>query len=199
MRVGISLRPRPRSLGGRVRDIAVDPANLNNVYVIDDNNGVFQTTDGGMTTWTDITGNITSDGAGNFRSIVYIQGTMDRIAVGTNAGVFVSIAGSFGTWLQLGGGLPNAPVWDLDYDAPDDVLVAGTLGRGAWTIAEVSTLDVPVGDDDDDDSSDDSSRTTSFEPGQGSPTVTNPICARMLSGMRNDLGHSWQGSAGLVR
>jgi hypothetical protein len=39
--------------------------------------------------------------------------------------------------------LPHAPVWDLDYDAADDVLVAGTLGRGAWTVANVSTLNVP--------------------------------------------------------
>jgi hypothetical protein len=63
--------------------------------------------------------------------------------VGTNAGVLVSVEGSFGNWFKLGTGLPNAPVWSLDYDATDDVLVAGTLGRGAWTVANVSTLNVP--------------------------------------------------------
>ena len=104
---------------------------------------MFQSVDGGGN-WTDITGNITTDGAGTFRSIAYIPGaTSDRIAVGTNAGVLVSGEGSFGTWFKLGSGLPNAPVWDLDYDEVDDVLVAGTLGRGAWTLANASTIDVP--------------------------------------------------------
>ena len=31
-------------------------------------------------------------------------------------------------------GLPHALVLDLHYDANDDVLVAGLLGRGAWTL-----------------------------------------------------------------
>jgi hypothetical protein len=128
--------------GGTVSGVAVDPANQNTAYVID-NTQVFQTTNGG-TTWTDITGNITADGAGSFRSIAYIPSAAgDRLAVGTNAGVLISVQGSFGTWFQLGTGLPNAPVWDLDYDATDNVLVAGTLGRGAWTLTSVSTLNVP--------------------------------------------------------
>lgn len=128
--------------GGRVFGVAVDPADENVVYAIG-NASVFQSVTGGAS-WTDITGNITADGAGTFRSIAYIPNASgDRIAVGTNAGVLVSVEGSFGTWFQLGTGLPNAPVWDLDYDTTDDVLVAGTLGRGAWTIADVSTLNVP--------------------------------------------------------
>ena len=55
----------------------------------------------------------------------------------------VSRESSFGTWFQLGSGLPHAPVWDLDYDVADDVLVAGTLGRGAWTLSAVTTLNTP--------------------------------------------------------
>ena len=35
------------------------------------------------------------------------------------------------------------PVWDLEYDAADDVLVAGTLGRGAWTLQEDGTCGFP--------------------------------------------------------
>jgi hypothetical protein len=128
--------------GGRVFGVAVDPANENTVYAIG-NATVFQSVDGG-TNWTDITGNITADGARTFRSIAYIpDGTNDRIAVGTNAGVLVSRESSFGTWFQLGSGLPNAPVWDLDYDVADDVLVAGTLGRGAWTLSAIATLNTP--------------------------------------------------------
>ena len=128
--------------GGRVFGVAVDPANENTVYAIG-NALVFQSVDGGAT-WTNITGNIIEDGAGTFRSIVYIpDGTNDLIAVGTNAGVLVSRESSLGTWFQLGTGLPHAPVWDLEYDAADDVLVAGTLGRGAWTLSAITTRPIP--------------------------------------------------------
>ena len=37
-------------------------------------------------------------------------------------------------WDKLGTGLPTAPVWDMEYDVTDNVLVVGTLGRGAWTL-----------------------------------------------------------------
>jgi len=128
--------------GGTVFGIAVDPANENSVYAIGTAT-VFQSLDGGAN-WSNITGNITTDGAGTFRSIVYIpDGANDRIAVGTSDGIFVSRQSSFGTWFQLGSGLPHAPVWDLDYDATDDVLVAGLLGRGAWTLSLITTLNTP--------------------------------------------------------
>jgi hypothetical protein len=67
------------------------------------------------------------------------------LLVGTNAGVFVSFSSSgFTSWNKLGIGLPNAPVADLDYDVADDVLVAGTLGRGAWTITNLRGLAGPT-------------------------------------------------------
>jgi hypothetical protein len=128
--------------GGTVYGVAVDPADENIVYAIGDAS-VFRSVDGGAN-WTDITGNITADGAGTFRAIAYIPSAEgDRLVVGTNAGVRVSAEGSFDTWFKLGHGLPNAPVWDLDYDRTDDVLVAGTLGRGAWTLAKASGINVP--------------------------------------------------------
>jgi len=128
--------------GGQVFGVTVDPVDENNLFVIG-NATVFHSVDGG-TTWYDITGNITAGGAGTFRSIAYIpDGTNDWLVVGTNAGVLVSRESSFGTWFQLGSGLPNAPVWDLDYDVTDDMLVAGTLGRGSWTLSGVTTLNTP--------------------------------------------------------
>ena len=128
--------------GGTVFGLAVDPADENHVFAIG-NASVFESVDGGGN-WTNISGDITSDGAGTFRAIAYIpSATGDRLVVGTNFGVLVSIPGS-NTWSQLGTGLPNAPVWDLDYDATDDVLVAGTLGRGVWTVADASTIAIPI-------------------------------------------------------
>ena len=40
-------------------------------------------------------------------------------------------------WGELGAtSLPNAPVWDMEWDVADAKLVVGTLGRGAWTFQE---------------------------------------------------------------
>jgi hypothetical protein len=50
----------------------------------------------------------------------------------------------FTIWNKLGTGLPNALVADLDYNAADDVLLAGTLGRGAWTITNLRGLARPT-------------------------------------------------------
>ncbi len=139
--------------GGTVFGVAVDPADATTLYAIGDNT-VYQGTNSGGS-WTDITGNITEDGAGTFRAIAYVPNATpgeDRLVVGTNKGVLVSVEGSFGTWSKLAAGVPNTPVWDLDYDATDDILVASTLGRGAWTIANMSAADadgdgVPDGSD----------------------------------------------------
>ena len=43
------------------------------------------------------------------------------VVVGTNTGVFASLTSSLGTWFQFGSGMPNVPVWDMDYDITDDI------------------------------------------------------------------------------
>lgn len=125
---------------GTIVDIVLDPSEWNSAYVIDTNQ-VFESRDTGAN-WTDITGNLATQ-AGNFRTIEYIEGEQDKIAVGTNAGVFIAIEPHFDCWFELGSSLPNVSVWDLDYDPADDLLLAGTLGRGAWSLDEVSELSVP--------------------------------------------------------
>jgi Bacterial Ig domain len=126
-----------------VRDVALDPDEWRSAYVVDSNQ-VFRTTDAGAN-WTDITGNLTQLGAGDFATTVFVAGAdNDLLLVGTNAGVFVSFSSSgFTSWAELGTGLPNVPVADLDYDVADDVLLAGTLGRGAWTISNLRGLTPP--------------------------------------------------------
>src|SRR5215470_975759 len=100
-----------------------------------------RTTDAGAS-WTDITGNLAELGAGIFSTTEFIAGApKDLLLVGTNAGVFASFSTSgFTSWIKLGTGMPNAPVWDLHYDVSDDVLLAGTLGRGAWTMMNLRDL-----------------------------------------------------------
>jgi len=126
--------------GGTVRDVVLDPDDWRSAYVIDSNQ-VFRTTDAGAS-WTDITGNLVELGAGDFRTNEFIAGApKDSLLVGTNAGVFVSFSNSgFTSWNKLGTGLPSAPAWDLHYDVSDDVLVVGTLGRGAWTMTNLKDL-----------------------------------------------------------
>jgi len=134
--------------GGTVRDVALDIDDSRSAFAIDSNQ-VFRTTNAGVS-WTDITGNlVTQLGAGDFNTTEFVPGVAptdnDLLLVGTNAGVFVSFSSSgFTIWNKLGTGLPNAVVADLDYNSADDVLLAGTLGRGAWTITSLRGLTRPT-------------------------------------------------------
>lgn len=124
-----------------IRDIVMDPDDLNTAFVIDSFN-VFMTSNTGAS-WTDITGNLMDT---QFRSLTFLPGTTDRIAVGTRNGVFVQdlpLVAPFNNWGQLGTGLPNAPVWDMEYDAVDDLFIVGTMGRGAWQLQENGTCGLP--------------------------------------------------------
>jgi uncharacterized repeat protein (TIGR01451 family) len=140
--VGAALAPTAAlpAGAGAVRDIALDPDEWRSAYAVD-NNQVFRTTDAGAS-WTDITGNLAEFGVGDFNTTEFVAGSpKDLLLVGSNAGVFVSYSTSgFARWDKLGTGLPNAPVMDLAYDVADDLLLAGTLGRGAWTIRNLRDL-----------------------------------------------------------
>ena len=115
--------------GGTVRDIALNPEDWMTAYVIDTNR-VFVTANGG-TTWTDITGNLAEP---DLRALVFVPAAPNSIFVGGRTGVFRMLTNAPGVWSRFGFGLPNAVVFDLDYDAEDNVLVAGLLGRGAWLL-----------------------------------------------------------------
>ena len=48
------------------------------------------------------------------------------------------------SWNKLGTKVPNVQINEMDYNAADDILVIGTLGRGAWSIKGIySTLSNP--------------------------------------------------------
>ncbi len=120
--------------GGRVNSIVLDPNNFQNAWVASAN-GVFFTANSG-TTWVNVTGNLT---AGQLRTVEFIGGATPAIVVGASNGVFRMLVSAQGVWSEFGASsLPNVAVWELDYDAADDVLVAGTMGRGAWIYANAS-------------------------------------------------------------
>jgi hypothetical protein len=130
------------TLGGTVVDVSVDPDVPNRVFAITPSTVQFTST--GATPFTDITGTLVSaQNPGQLRSMAFIPGTPDRLVVSANRGVFVATeTGSFTNWQRLGTGLPNAPVFELEYDAQDAILVAATLGRGAWTLTQFTTPDL---------------------------------------------------------
>jgi len=149
--------------GGEVgMNIVIDPSDANTAYVITPTK-VFMTKNGG-TSWTSITDNLGqllkpyilqpsdyNSFFANGRSIaLFTNGTVttsdDWLLVGEPGGVFrrmvqpsPSLANN--TWQAFGAGttLPNVFVTSLVYDSKSDVLLAGTLGRGAWLLKNVSS------------------------------------------------------------
>lgn len=121
--------------GNGVLDIALDPNEWKTAYFVDYSGKVWRTRDQGAT-FTDITnnlGSLTTD----LRTIELFEnqpGTLqdEVIYVGGLGGVFASINQGT-TWLNYGPNLPNMIVKDLRHDTGDNVLLAGTWGRGAWT------------------------------------------------------------------
>ena len=122
----------------QVQDIVLDPDDWKTVFVIDDT-GVQMSTDTGAT-WLDITGNLGSGGVDvtALHAGAFIPGSPDLLVVGGRKGVFaldLSKLPGLIVWSGSGSGLPTVPVLDMDYDDADEVLVVGTLGRGAWKIS----------------------------------------------------------------
>jgi hypothetical protein len=117
-----------------IRGIAIDPNDPKAAYVLDASR-VFRTTTMGDN-WMEITGDLPSLDPGELHSIAYLTNSpAGAVLVGGDTGVFEARGASFSSWSRLGSGLPRAPVRHLQYSSKDQLLLAGTLGRGAWTLA----------------------------------------------------------------
>ena len=138
--------------GGTPRSIAVDPDNWLQVYIADSNGRIWMTTNGGQS-FTDITGNLVPSGtisASNFSDFalaVYDQpptlgvneASDDVVFVGGWGGVWAAENPQAGTlWSRFGKSMPNVMVNGLIFNATDNVLLASTLGRGAWEVPNLS-------------------------------------------------------------
>ena len=119
----------------QILGIAINPDDPQTAYVVD-RTAVFRTTDAGAT-WATLTGNLATLNPGPLRSIAFSTATADgAVIVGADRGVFVARGcGAFSSWQRFGTGLPTVPVFQLEYDTADRILLAGTLGRGAWTLS----------------------------------------------------------------
>lgn len=111
---------------------------------------VFKTIDGGKS-WKDVSGGLPDNPV---NSLLLDPSDANTLFAGTDVGAFVTHDGG-ASWARLGSGLPSTAIWQLDYDPARGLLVAGTHGRGAWTldtgraapalVLSESTPDTPVG------------------------------------------------------
>ena len=139
-----------------VTAIAVDPADSTGstayavfsgfaVSSVGDHFGhIFKTTTAG-TTWTDVScTNLThceSPNASDLPNLPVNDLVIDpdlpatTLYVATDIGMFQgTCTGTTCTWNTLGTGLPNVAVLSLKLHEPSRTLIAGTLGRGAWSL-----------------------------------------------------------------
>ena len=123
------------TLPATVGDLTVDRGNPTRLFAITAGQ-VFHSS-AATPSFNNVTGNLPTLGPGVLRSVAHTS-AQGALLVGSDRGVFVSYQGSgYGTWYRLGSGLPNAPVYELEFDPADQLLLAGLLGRGAWTLASV--------------------------------------------------------------
>jgi hypothetical protein len=128
--------------GFTIRTIVMHPQNYRQVFVADASNRVWGSFDEGAS-WVELTGNLSS--------LTDQVATIEVASRGIGLGNQILIAGGFGAfqlrnpaeaeedWEEIvdepSREISNALLQDLHYDSTDNVLVAGTLGRGAWTVS----------------------------------------------------------------
>jgi hypothetical protein len=125
--------PFPFATGSEFRILA-DPADSASAFVTfagytEGVARVARTSDFGAT-WQDVTGNLPSI---SVRAIAADPLAPEHWFVGTDLGVWATTNAGF-HWGPYSVGLPNTVVWDLEIQEASRTLVAGTHGRGAWTV-----------------------------------------------------------------
>lgn len=142
LRTAAGVAPSLRSsLAANVVDVAADPATPTRLFAMTSNTVHLSTNS--ASSFGDITGNLASLSPGQLRTMAFVsRAGGNLLVVGTDRGTFAAPAPGFIGWSRLGQGLPNALVFELEYNATRDVLIAGMLGRGAWRL-DAPSLAVP--------------------------------------------------------
>ncbi len=147
---------------GRIWDVKMDPDDWRHVFVIQGQQ-IWESRNGGQAgSWVDRTANllsVTPDPLTGLPAAATLTTQVRTIALydpapgvanvgvandvvllaGGRGGVFrrsVSVCGTTDVWSKYGSGMPNSVVTSMEVDG--NRLVAGTFGRGVWTIPDVS-------------------------------------------------------------
>jgi len=125
-----------------VSAIAVDPSNYRVAYVAfngfnaatpSTHGHVFKTIDAGQH-WTDVSGNLPDNPVNS----ILIDPTHSNILyAGTDVGPLETVDGS--NWVPLGTGFPVVNIWQLALNPYTRQIVAGTHGRGVWSLTDTVT------------------------------------------------------------
>ena len=149
----------PGYTGGWIQGIALDPDDWMTAWIIDSNGTVWKTTNAGVG-FTNVTLNlgqlmndprsITVVTASNGQKVVLVGGGRSVDANGYPLGLAAGGGGVYQLldpavdptvpkqeWAKFGRNLPNAIVSSLHYDAVDDLLLVGTMGRGAFIVHDI--------------------------------------------------------------
>ena len=126
--------------GSNARGLVMNPQNYTHVFVLDFASRVWGSFNEGAS-WIDLTANLPSLTSQVHSIEIFSPDTTVRnmvLLAGGLGGVFqMRRPGAAGaSWTPVSTGLPHALVRELHYDYTDDVLVASTLGRGAWTLTQ---------------------------------------------------------------
>ncbi|MEE8452868.1 MAG: hypothetical protein V3R99_13165, partial [Thermoguttaceae bacterium] len=121
---------------GKITAVIFDPDDWRTAYAVD-SASVFRTTDGGAN-WAVISTKLVTSNLQTLEIVRAESGTK-VLLVGSEQGVFRTLDPvPDAVWTEFGRGLPNALARDLEFvdrTGSDDVLLAGLLGRGVFTIA----------------------------------------------------------------
>ena len=125
--------------GDFVETIVADPLNYRHIFVVDTSSQVWASSDAGQT-FQIITANLVQL-AGYVLTLEVVRrgpwpADVTLVAGGLNGVFAVPSPGSASQpWSQLGNNLPHVMVDDLHYYPNSHLLLAGTQGRGAWTLS----------------------------------------------------------------
>ncbi|HCV42029.1 MAG TPA: hypothetical protein DGH68_00990, partial [Bacteroidetes bacterium] len=116
---------------GSITSIAIIPSNADILWVTSSGftagSKVWKSSNGG-TSWTNISGTLPNVPT---NTIVYENGSQDRLYVGNDIGVYYRDLNT-SDWQDFNTGLPNVVISDLDIQYSSGKLRAATYGRGVW-------------------------------------------------------------------
>ena len=117
-----------------ITSVVINP-NFDNVFYVADGSSVRSNT-GNQGAW------VTGLSLDQLQSLQFVsQGNF--LVAGGYGTLYAARATDLDNWYSLKGNLPNTFVWQMDYSQRDDTMAVGTLGRGAFTVDNASTL-MPV-------------------------------------------------------